>query len=518
MGDQAKAEQELILATKADPENENLLHILGSYYAGTRKFDEFEKLYLDLLKKKPDSLIAKKKLAEFYIQKGDLQKAWAYTNEIQKTQPEDTDATYFSGRLHLAQKEFPRAAEELFNVTRDASRFAPGYYFLGVARLGNNEIAQARAAFAKAKELIPLWLEPRAALARTYLATGDYNLAWEESEQILQAQPRNLEILMIGGAARLKKGEVEQALELFRRAKDVAPADANPRNNIGTVYLIQKKYGPALAEYEEALKLDPDRMDSLSSIANVLAVQGSQKAAFERVQQQLDRTKNKAQVYQLLGQLSLAAKDYQKAIDNVQKALDLDPNLLTAYPLLAQAYAEQKMFDSAIPQYQKVLQKNPQNIQALVLLGTVYDLKKEPEKANDYYKRALDLNKNAVVAANNLAWNYAEHGGNLDIALGLAQKAREINSEDPGIADTLGWIYYRKGAYGTAVALLRESNEKFKGGNPTVLYHLALAYEKSNEKTLAQQSLTKALAQSQDFPEAPEAKKALQSLQLPKAN
>src|SRR4030095_7390058 len=82
MGDQAKAEQELILATKADPENENLLHILGSYYAGTRKFDEFEKLYLDLLKKKPDSLMAKKKLAEFYLLKGDLQAARIYTDQI----------------------------------------------------------------------------------------------------------------------------------------------------------------------------------------------------------------------------------------------------------------------------------------------------------------------------------------------------------------------------------------------------------------------------------------------------
>ena len=97
----------------------------------------------------------------------------------------------------------------------------------------------------------------------------------------------------------------------------------------------------------------------------------------------------------------------------------------------------------------------------------------------------MDLKSNFAPAANNLAYNYAQHGGNLDVALGLAQKAREANPNDPGIADTLGWIHYKKGTYATAVALLKESNEKFKGQNPTVLYHLGLAYDKSGEEKLA---------------------------------
>jgi Tfp pilus assembly protein PilF len=57
-GDPGKAEEELIIATKADPENEGLLHVLGSFYSVTKQIDDFEKLYLELLKKKPDSLVA----------------------------------------------------------------------------------------------------------------------------------------------------------------------------------------------------------------------------------------------------------------------------------------------------------------------------------------------------------------------------------------------------------------------------------------------------------------------------
>ena len=80
--------------------------------------------------------MAKKRLAEFYILKGDLEKGWAYTHEIQKAQPGDPDATYFYGRLHLAQKEWARAAEVLFYATREAPSFAFAHYFLGLAHLG----------------------------------------------------------------------------------------------------------------------------------------------------------------------------------------------------------------------------------------------------------------------------------------------------------------------------------------------------------------------------------------------
>jgi putative PEP-CTERM system TPR-repeat lipoprotein len=512
LGDQAKAEDELILATKADPENENLLHIQGSYDAGTRKFDEFERIYLDLLKKKPDSLMAKKRLAEFYILKGDLQKGWAYTHEIQKAQPGDTDALYFYGRLHLAQKEWARAAELLFYTTRNAPSFALAYYFLGLAQLGNNDIAQAKTTFAKAKELDPLWLEPRVALGRAYLTQGDYDLAWLEADQILKAHPRNFDALMIAGAARLKKTEAGQALDFFQRAKEIAPTDANPRINIGAAYVVQKKSQEALTEYEQALTLAPDRIDALSGITQILVLKGDQRGAFERAQQHLAKTNQKAEVYQLLGQLSVDQRDYEKAIGYLEKAVDLNPNLSSAYFLIANTYVSQNKFDQAIDQYQKLIPKNPNSIQLYMMLGLLHDEKHQPDKANEYYRKVLDLKKNFAPAANNLARNYARNGGNLDVALGLANSAREFDPNDPGIADTLGWIYYMKGRYTLATELLKESNDKFQNKNPSVLYHLAMAYYKNDEISRARDALKTVLSLKQTFPEAEDAKKVLAGL------
>ena len=120
------------------------------------------------------------------------------------------------------------------------------------------------------------------------------------------------------------------------------------------------------------------------------------------------------------------------------------------------------------------------------------------------------IRNNFAPAANNLAYNYAAYGGNIDIALGLAQRARGSNPTSPTIADTLGYTHYKKGTNLTAIELLTEANGAFKGDNPTVLYHLALAYEKAGEHTRARDYLRKAFGLGREFADNADAKRMLE--------
>ncbi|OPX18673.1 MAG: hypothetical protein BZ151_13495, partial [Desulfobacca sp. 4484_104] len=90
------------------------------------------------------------------------------------------------------------------------------------------------------------------------------------------------------------------------------------------------------------------------------------------------------------------------------------------------------------------------------------------------YEDALQVNAEFVPAMNNLAWLYAEHGGNIDRALSLAEDAKRLRPDDPRITDTLGWIYYKKNIFTRAAVYLREAAEKL-GDNPVVHYHLGMA-------------------------------------------
>jgi len=60
------------------------------------------------------------------------------------------------------------------------------------------------------------------------------------------------------------------------------------------------------------------------------------------------------------------------------------------------------------------------------LVGNLYLNKGDLATARKYYEQALAINPNSPIAAANLAWVLGRQGGNLDVALGLAQKAKQL--------------------------------------------------------------------------------------------
>ena len=191
---------------------------------------------------------------------------------------------------------------------------------------------------------------------------------------------------------------------------------------------------------------------------------------------------------------------------------ELDENILPPYFNLAGLYRKNQSFDLAIEQYESVIESNPNLLPPYALLGILYTQQQNIPRANSYFEKALKINPDFAVAANNLAWNYAEHGGDLDQALSLAQTARKQAPNDPEIADTLGWVYYKKSIFGLAILQFKDCLAKLPD-NPLVLYHLGMAYYKNGDKDPARETLQQALQLNQNFPGAQEARKVLQKLQ-----
>jgi tetratricopeptide (TPR) repeat protein len=77
--------------------------------------------------------------------------------------------------------------------------------------------------------------------------------------------------------------------------------------------------------------------------------------------------------------------------------------------------------------------------------------------------------------------------------------------------DTLGLVYLKKGLIDSAISELKESAAKLDG-NPTVRYHLGLAYHLQGNPELARQELRAALALKKPFPEEKDAQQLLAEL------
>jgi tetratricopeptide (TPR) repeat protein len=226
---------------------------------------------------------------------------------------------------------------------------------------------------------------------------------------------------------------------------------------------------------------------------------------------QIEISPKNPQLYILQGRLLVAMKDFGLAEASYKKAIELDATSMAAYVSLAELYRATGKLDQAIKEYEGVIAKNPKWVPGYLLLGMIHESQKDYVKAQASYEAALKVEPKFAPAANNLAYILSEQGGDLDQALAYAETAHELAPNDPSVADTLGWIYYKKQIYLKAVDFLKDAAAKLPD-NPVVQYHFGMAQFKKGDTIGAKKNLQAALKLSDTFPGSEEAKKTLQAL------
>ena len=454
--------------------------------------------------------MARDRLIAHYLDIGNTSDAEVRVKEILGKNKKEVMGRYFDARIRLAKSHADEAIPLLQGVIKDDPTFAGAQYFLGMAFLQKRQIAQARGAFTEAVKLGPTLSEARTALAGLYLAEGASDLAIEQAQAAIQLNPRNVQAALIAGDAYLRKGTFAKSLQIYEAIAQALPKEPVGFYRLGLVAHAEKHDANAIAYFEEALNRKPAAIEPLVQIALIKSAQGKASEARERVMRQIKITPTPP-VYNLLGQLWLQANDLGQAEQAFKKAIDLDNSLVSAYMNLGHTYQKAGKMDYAMKEYEAVLDKDPTVIQAHMMMGIIHESRKEYDKAQARYENILRLNSKSAPAANNLAWILVEQGGNLDRALSYAQTAREQSPNDPSIADTLGWVYYKKNAYLLAMTHLKEAVEK-SSSDPVILFHYGMAQQKTGDRAGATQSLQTALRFSQTFTGSEEARKTLAAL------
>jgi Tfp pilus assembly protein PilF len=215
----------------------------------------------------------------------------------------------------------------------------------------------------------------------------------------------------------------------------------------------------------------------------------------------------------LVGRTYATSNDFATAEKFFRQAIAADSSMTVAYAALGGIYLRQGRTTEALTEFQSLAAASPKSITAQTMVAALLEAQGRKAEAKKAYQKVLDIDPNAVVASNNLAWLMVEDNENVDKALSLVQAARSRLPGSPDIADTLGWIYYKKGMYSLSVASLKEAVQK-QPTNPEFLYHLGFASARNGEDLLARQHLERALKLSPNSSYAAEAKIALPRLRV----
>ena len=512
-----QAEEMYLKAVEAAPrEDTGPLTTLSSYYARRKEYDKALAAILKAAEVKKNDLNIQISMAEILLDSNQLKDAESTVDKVLEKDKGHVAASLLKGRLYLIAND-PVSALDRFNlVARESPRNPMGYYFRALAqvRQGKNKVAEAD--LLKVIELEPRFYEARLILAEFYLRDRNKELARQQIEAILRLDPEDRRVLMLQGNLKILEEDFKGAENVFGKVAKLNPDFTPVHVQLGLLYNLLKRKNDALNSFQKALYLNPAQTDALGLAVAIYLADKNFDEALHICEKQKEKLKENpsglASIEYLEGNIFLAKGDTENAKVRLRNAIEMDPSILPSYVALARIYVREKKYDEAIAEYKNALLKNPRYYPGHMAIGTIYDVKGEGEKAESHYRKALAIKSDFAPAANNLAWNLAERGGNVDEALTFARIAKEHMPNSAAVMDTLGWIYYLKGTYMNAIAEFQDSLSR-DSNNVLVHYHMGLAYNKSNELAKAKSHLQKALEVDPNFKGAEEARKILKQLE-----
>jgi tetratricopeptide (TPR) repeat protein len=511
VGNLARTEEELKAAAELSPNGSPARMQLADFYIRTGKRDAAKAQLTDITTKDKDYLPAWRRLAEIALAEGRYDESLANLAPVFKKNPSDIEALLVRGRIHLAKRETQDAIADFQAVLKLEPKLPIAHQQLALAHLQANNVQQAKAELSEAIKISPQFVDARLLLAQLNLQSGSPQAAIEDLENLTRTMPQVREPYRTLGVAYLNQKSPAKATETFRKFAALAPQDPQGPFLVGVGLRAEGKVTEARKQFEAALAMAPGFTDAVVQLVNLKLADKDQAGAVELVKQQIAAAKSPGPLYEVLGNIYLAQRKTDEAEKAFLKAIELEPRLVASYTNLAVIYNTEKKVDQAIAKLEDARKVAPTNLSPLMMLGMLQQQRGNVAKAQEAYTQALAINPRFAPAANNLAWLYSENNGDKEKALQLAQMAKEISPDDPSISDTLGWILYKRGVYQRALALFEESAAKLPD-NPTIQYHLGLAYAKVGNKDGARKALNAAANTKREFPELADTRRALTEL------
>ena len=268
-------------------------------------------------------------------------------------------------------------------------------------------------------------IEAQRALASVEMSRGDFDAVVQTSQEIIKAQPYSADGFLLKSVAELASQKYGDAQKDAEEAMKWAPQSPDPLIMLGRVQLAQKHYPEAEKLFQQALDKGPSSPDALAGLMNTYVAQKQYDKAISAANVQIAKVPNVSNFYDLLGTALYDGKnDYSGAETALRKAIDLDKTNMDALQKLGKVQSSHGSPDQALNLYLQAIKSNPRELSLYILAGSLYEAKHDWEQAKAMYQQALGISPDNPLASNNLAYVLLQEGGNIDVALSMAQTAR----------------------------------------------------------------------------------------------
>ncbi len=485
----------------------------------------------------------------------------AAIGEFQKVIDIDPSNWTLASRLAtelVKRSQIARAIDILKNTAEARPKDARPLLLL--ANIYNRNLGKPQVALRYAEQalkLSPDTFDPYATLHEIYTALGNTAKA---KETLKTAELHN----STNGEFWLRLGTMRAAMELdgrsgvppskevlqpinaiFEKAAVHGADNINILAAVADYYVLTLQLARSIPYYEKAVDLEPSRMDLLEKLGRSYQEAERHSDAIRIFKRMVEVNPMQPGIYYVLGLLYSKVGKPEEAANAFERSAEINPTEPNAFLEAARLLVQINQHERAIALLDKATKQFPEfeleiNFQLLYPLGRAkrhaealaaaeriltkveaerpellsVDLyytfggiayqAKNWKRAAEFYRLAIKLDPdNAAQAYNDLGYMWLELDMNIDEAGQLIERALELEPDKGAYVDSLGWYYYKKGDYETAlVHLLRaaelapadqelgdlseELKEEARKEYLSVIFdHIGDTYHKLNQKTEA---------------------------------
>ncbi len=269
------------------------------------------------------------------------------------------------------------------------------YTFGQGSALGESTPAFYRGDYAKASELARVHLRRfpndapvRMILARTELAQGKFDEAFENIRRVLSLDPKNIDALYY-----LSLLAKELAQRENQRLVSLAPDSYRVHQLLGEAAVTAGNKGEAEKEFLEALKINPGSVEVLTELGELKRSEGKFKEAINYYMQAERSGTLSYEIAYGLGACFSSMTKYPEAIEWFQRAVALALDSAAGRFALGNALFHKGELEPAISELKASLQIDPGMRQAYLLLARAYSNLGRPEEAKAALQKVDELDR-----------------------------------------------------------------------------------------------------------------------------
>ncbi|BCN27281.1 XrtA/PEP-CTERM system TPR-repeat protein PrsT [Vibrio alfacsensis] len=442
---------------------------LVNYYLLRKELDEADAVANKWLKENPsdiDGLIVKGIVSK---EKGQLEQAKSYYNQVQELAPHNTQALVELAGIESLMNR-PDAALSLLLSAKEQS---PNDHNVSKKLIEYsqelNRLPEAIALIDKQLKSDPFNRHLKIQKAHALELSGGKEAAIDILESLPNSD-KDAAVWKLLGNLYYSEGDLSQAKRNYEQWLDLAKY--NPAAYIGNIQLAKHSgdFNEGLKLVNRAIEIFPNDFRFQYLKAELLYRKGELNAAQRELAKLPQGIQETANFLRLQGIIYIAKEDYPAAV-NVHKArYDLKPTIITAREL-AHAYALNGQENEAINFLIQLMNEYGESVWPLKLKLAELYIDSQPDKAIEEYKTILEKQPSNPLALNNLAWLYLDKE-QPSKACEFAKKAYEIANQSVEIADTYGYCLFKSGDTQKALELL-ELAYTSKQYSPEIALHFA---------------------------------------------